>query len=238
MNGQAQSDETIAANTQKTTGDEAIVDNAALQREPRWPSVLAVLGVVGLYAALPASLNVGPRWLVGALVSVLLLLSIWAHQTERHGLNQFFGYAILAVETTALVGSLILLVGALPQQSEKPVVMLRSAGALWVTNVLVFALWYWRLDAGGPHRRDARIGHESGAILFPQMTLAPDAPAYDANWSPNFVDYLFLAFNTSTALSPTDAPFLSRWAKMLMMVQASISLTVIALLAARAINVL
>jgi uncharacterized membrane protein len=103
---------------------------------------------------------------------------------------------------------------------------------LWITNILVFATWYWRLDAGGPHGRDQRPGHTEGAFLFPQMTMK------DPTWSPNFMDYLFLAFNTSTALSPTDTLVLSRWAKFLMMVQASISLMVIVLLAARAVNIL
>jgi hypothetical protein len=111
---------------------------------------------------------------------------------------------------------------------------------LWLTNILVFALWYWRLDAGGPHGRESEPGHSDGAFLFPQMTILHDAKAagnFDA-WSPNFVDYLFLAFNTSTAFSPTDTPALARWAKLLMMLQSLISLTVLALLAARAVNIL
>ena len=101
-------------------------------------------------------------------------------------------------------------------------------------------MWYWRLDAGGPHQRELTPGHTDGAFLFPQMTMDPAAKiaAGEHNWEPNFVDYLFLAFNTSTALSPTDVPVLSRWAKILMMIQALISLLVIALLAARAVNIL
>ena len=124
---------------------------------------------------------------------------------------------------------------AVPKHEIDPRTLLRSAVALWVTNVLVFALWYWRLDAGGPHERDKVPGHKDGAFLFPQMNLETSS---ELNWSPNFVDYLFLAFNTSTAFSPTDTPALSRWAKILMMLQATISLTVLALLAARAVNVL
>ena len=106
--------------------------------------------------------------------------------------------------------------------------------------ILVFALWYWRLDAGGPHGRDLRFGHPDEAFLFPQMTMHPEAKlkAGEEAWSPNFVDYLFLAFNTSTALSPTDVPVLTRWAKVLMMLQSLISLTVLVLLAARAVNIL
>ena len=109
-----------------------------------------------------------------------------------------------------------------------------------MSNILVFALWYWRLDAGGPHGRDAQLGHVAGAFLFPQLTMLPDAKtgAGQEHWSPNFFDYLFLAFNTSTAFSPTDTPVLARWGKVLMMLQSIISLAVLAILAARAVNIL
>jgi len=132
------------------------------------------------------------------------------------------------------------LIRALPAHKESPTELLLSAVALWFTNILVFALWYWRLDAGGPHGRDSRAGHPDGAFLFPQMTMQPGSQAdtEEPEWSPNFLDYLFLAFNTSTAFSPTDAPVLERWGKALMMLQSLISLTVIALLAARAVNIL
>ena len=120
-----------------------------------------------------------------------------------------------------------------------PLMLLRSAAALWVTNILVFASWYWRLDAGGPHARHLNGCHTKGDFLFPQMTLAPGTQKpIDPDWSPGFVDYLFLAFNTSTAFSPTDSPVLSRWAKGAMMLQSSISLATLALLAARAVNIL
>jgi len=109
-----------------------------------------------------------------------------------------------------------------------------------VSNILIFASWYWRLDGGGPQQRALTRGHVDGAFLFPQMTMHPEAriAAGEQEWQPNFVDYLFLAFNTSTAFSPTDVPVLSRWAKLLMMIQAMISLLVIALLAGRAVNIL
>jgi uncharacterized membrane protein len=138
-----------------------------------------------------------------------------------------------------MIVSVVLLIAALPSHKESPTELLKSAAALWTTNVLVFALWYWRLDAGGPHGRDSRRGHPDGAFLFPQMTLPQDRKvAAQHTWSPNFVDYLFIAFNTSTAFSPTDVPVLARWGKLLMMLQSIISLTVVVLLAARAVNVL
>jgi uncharacterized membrane protein len=101
-----------------------------------------------------------------------------------------------------------------------------------------FAAWYWKLDAGGPYARAKVKRHEDGAFLFPQMALHEESPAKPYSWHPRFIDYLFLSFNTSTALSPTDTQILSRWAKALMMLQSLISLTIIVLLAARAVNIL
>jgi hypothetical protein len=138
-----------------------------------------------------------------------------------------------------MILSVILLVSALASHKQSPSALLLSAASLWFTNILVFALWYWRLDAGGPHGRDSRLRHAEGAFLFPQMTMpVGDGREHSPSWSPHFVDYLFLAFNTSTAFSPTDTPALARWAKAMMMFQSLISLTVLALLAARAVNIL
>jgi hypothetical protein len=146
---------------------------------------------------------------------------------------------LLGVVTAAMLWSLALLVWSLPRHTLSPLALLRSAAALWVTNILVFASWYWRLDAGGPHARRISVCHTKGDFLFPQMTLAPGtSKPFDPTWTPGFVDYLFLAFNTSTAFSPTDSPVLARWAKMAMMLQSSISLATLALLAARAVNIL
>ena len=125
---------------------------------------------------------------------------------------------------------------------EAPGALLRAAGSLWVTNVLVFALWYWRLDAGGPHERDRHVGLLNSSFLFPQM-LKPgnqdrDIGPESSTWAPHFVDYLFLAFNTSTAFSPTDTAVLSRSAKLGMMTQGLISLAIVVLLAARGVGIL
>lgn len=208
--------------------------------EPRWPAFIAVLAVGGLYTALPPALTLGPNWLFSSLVLVLLIPTIVSHHTGKHRLNAIFGFAVDGVLTLGLIISVTLLIGALPAHKEAPEELLISAASLWTTNILVFALWYWRLDAGGPHQRDKRPGHTDGAFLFPQMTMSEEAlkQAGQENWSPNFVDYLFLAFNTSTAFSPTDTPALARWAKVLMMLQSLLSLLIIALLAARAVNIL
>ena len=209
--------------------------------EPRWPALVALLGAGGLYAALPASLLVGgPRWLVLGVVVLLLVPTLISHHRGNHVLNQILGYILNCVVTAAMIASLALLIEALNTHKLPAQQLLHSAGALWLTNILVFASWYWRLDGGGPHQRALTPGHTDGAFLFPQMTMDPAAKiaAGEHEWEPNFIDYLFLAFNTSTAFSPTDFPVLSRWAKILMMIQSLISLLVVALLAARAVNIL
>jgi len=206
----------------------------------RWPATLALLAIGVLHYALPSSLTPGPDWLLLALVVLLLIPAKIARREGRHDINQVLGYVIMAIVTAELVTSLALLIAGLPSHRDPPKTLLVSATALWVSNILVFASWYWRLDAGGPNEREVRGTHTGGAFLFPQMMLDPDMKAQmcDGAWSPDFIDYLFLAFNTSTAFSPTDVPVLTRWAKLLMMTQSIISLTTVVILAARAVNIL
>ena len=195
--------------------------------------MVALLAVAGLRYALPSSLSVGPDWVLAAIVSLMLVPTAFLHRTGRHTANQIAGYLVTGVVTADMMVSLGLLITRLPEHKETPKELLVAAAGLWISNILVFASWYWRLDAGGPNARDRREHHHSGAFLFPQMTLDGGQ-----RWKPGFVDYLFLAFNTSTAFSPTDVPVLSRWAKVMMMLQATISLGTVAILAARAVNVL
>jgi len=209
-------------------------------QEPRWHAMVALFAVGGLRVALPRELAIGPDWLFLVVVGVLTAAYWLAGHFEKHKLATFLGYFVIAVVTADMTWSLCLLVAALPQHKESSQALLRSACELWVTNILVFASWYWRLDAGGPYARELRGEHTDGAFLFPQMTLSQEAQVAmgEDQWSPGFIDYLFLAFNTSTAFSPTDSPVLSRWAKVLMMIQSLISLSTVALLAARAVNIL
>jgi hypothetical protein len=208
--------------------------------EPRWPAILALLAVSALQLAIPKSLAVGPAWALMIVVVILLIPTIWARKMGQHSLNQILGHIVTAIVTADMVWSLGLLVRALPSHKESPQDLLRSAAALWVTNILVFASWYWRLDAGGPRARELRGVHTEGAFLFPQMTLSKEVRKSMGEdcWSPGFVDYLFLSFSASTAFSPTDSPVLTKWAKVLMMIQALISFATVALLAARGINIL
>jgi hypothetical protein len=209
--------------------------------EPHWPAVVAMLAIAGLYAALPPTLLAGaPGWLLVAAVGLLLIAITIARHRRNVLLSQFLGYILNGLVTLGLIVSLAMLVVEATRHNVTPQQLLLSAAALWVANFLVFASWYWRLDAGGPHKRALTLGHSDGAFLFPQMAMPHEAKmaAGEHDWEPNFVDYLFLAFNTSTAFSPTDVPVLSRWAKSLMMIQAMISLLVLALLAGRAVNIL
>src|SRR6266487_6007528 len=124
--------------------------------EPRWQALLAFLAIGGIYLALPPWVIVGPIWLLPALIAVLLVPTVVTHRMGRHSLNHALGIAISAITTLALIGSVILLVTALPSHNEAPLRLLGSGAALWLTNVLVFALWYWRLDGGGPTVRERR----------------------------------------------------------------------------------
>lgn len=208
--------------------------------EPRWPVLMAILAVGGIASALPERLALGPPWLLLLIVCVLSVPAMLTHHRRYPTVQLVLGHMLSTVITLFMLTSLGLLVRELLAHKEAPADLLGSAGILWISNVLVFASWYWRLDAGGPHRRASRVGHPTGAFLFPQMS-AGEAHRRERDgspWSPHFVDYLFLAFNTSTALSPTDAPVLSRWAKALMMLQSLISLSVIVILVGRAINIL
>ena len=202
--------------------------------------MFALLAAAAISFALPESLSVGPSWLLLALVLLLLIPTIISHQVGQHSWNHFFGIVANAVVTAGLGGSLVLLVSALPARKESPVTLLTSAFLLWISNILTFALWYWRLDGGGPMVRHHRAPYGSRAFFFPQLQIESGerkAMGVD-HWTPEFVDYLFVAFNLSTAFSPTDTLVLSRWAKLMTMAQALISLAIVILLVARGINVL
>jgi hypothetical protein len=209
-----------------------------LEPEPRWPALIAIGATGCMFLFMPERLTFGPNWLLLVAVAILTVPTVITRRVGHARLNYLFGLSLSGVVTCALVWSLGMLIAGLSTKKENPEELLRAAVALWISNILVFACWYWRLDAGGPHARDLRRFHTDGAFLFPQMTLPVNSKLVKANWRPGFVDYLFLAFNTSTAFSPTDSPVLSRWAKLLMMVQSGISLGTLAILAARAINIL
>jgi hypothetical protein len=210
------------------------------QPEPRWQVILALLAVAGIYMALPRELVVGPTWLLPLMVVVLLIPTVFAHRTGRHSLNHVLGIVIGALITVGLIASVVLLVITIPGRKEPPLALLRAGGSLWLTNVLVFALWYWRLDSGGPRARETKHEFGSRSFVFPQMQIEKmERKTFGVDrWRPGFVDYLFIAFTTSSTFGPTDVPVLTHWAKLLTMTQIVISLTIMVLLISRAIGVL
>jgi hypothetical protein len=213
------------------------------QPEPRWPAALALFAAAALPLALPRSLTLAPALALVSTNVVLLTGAILSHKHKRIKLTDTFSYANLGLLTLSMLYSLATLVLGLLHHGESALMLLRSATILWFANVIVFAAWYWRLDAGGPHARDGRKAHMEGAFLFPQMAV--DAPgrkgvslAEAENWRPGFIDYFALSFYTATAFSPTDVLVLSRWAKLMMMIQAVMAFGTVILLTARAVNIL
>jgi hypothetical protein len=208
--------------------------------EPRWQALLAFIAVAGIQLALPRSLVVGPTWLLPAIIAISLAPTIVTHRMGKHSLNHGLGIFSSIIITLALIGSVFLLITTLPSHREPPLRLLLSGAELWLTNVLVFALWYWRLDGGGPNVRERRREFGSRSFVFPQMQLEKiERGRFGVDgWRPGFVDYLFIAFTQSSTFGPTDAPLLARWAKLLAIVQIFISLMIVILLISRAVGVL
>jgi uncharacterized membrane protein len=215
------------------------VTQAPVHKKPpqpivRWPPLLATLGAAGCFLALPRSLRAGPPWIWFSGLGILVGATIIARRRDNDRLNQIFGVSLLVLLTMVLCWSVGALVWTLPEHLESPQDLVRSAVLVWCSNVLVFASWYWRLDGGGPNVREDLHAHEADAFLFPQLQGADPQP----NWRAGFVDYLFLAFTTSTAFSPTDTPVLSRWGKVAMMCQATVSFIIVAVLVAHAVSII
>jgi hypothetical protein len=210
------------------------------RRDLFWPAQLAVLAAIALYFALPAKLTVGPTWLIPALEIVLFLGLVITSpmRTVRHypRWRRRLGLATIALVSAAYLASLGLLTHYLLRGGKAGGRSLIFAGiTLWVTNVLIFSIWYWELDRGGPVtrmlERDAKPD-----FLFPQMSDAREwAPK---GWRPSFLDYLYVSLTNATAFSPTDTMPLSEVAKSLMGVQAVAALVTVGLVVARAVNIL
>jgi hypothetical protein len=200
-----------------------------------WPSAVAVVIAGVAYALLPDRLREGPRWLLPVLVLLLVATGAGSRWRGYERITPWIGRALTVLVTIALVASVTLLVTTLPNTHTPGRDLLAYAVLLWILNIVVFALWYWEIDGGGPHARHPGL-YKAPDFSWPQFQIDPDnASSY---WMPAFIDYLFLAFNTSTAFGPTDTMILSRPAKVLMMTQSGLALVILALLAARAINML
>ncbi|MHB8646588.1 MAG: hypothetical protein ACYDAR_12440 [Thermomicrobiales bacterium] len=209
-------------------------DERHWRHAPRWEALLAALAIGSAYAILPDNLRLGPRWLLAVLIVVCAIPLNWARFVGNYRLVRIFGMILTALVTAAITASAVLLIVRLPGGKTPPTQLLRDGAVIWGANILVFAIWYWELDCGGPHARHIKR-YTSTDFLFPQFTIPGSE---ESTWSPMFLDYLFLSFNTSAAFSPTDTLILSRPPKVLMMLQSLISIAVVAVLVSRAINTL
>ncbi|HEX4206850.1 MAG TPA: hypothetical protein VHZ51_22140 [Ktedonobacteraceae bacterium] len=219
-------------------GNDPQLPRHSTRRPPRWTAALGAIVLGLLYAALPEEMTYGPNWLPLALIIILLLPFPISHLLKKplpHVPARILTFALLAVVTLALATAVMLLVYTLPHRSAGAP-LLGDALLLWLVNVLVFSLWYWEVDGGGPLKRHL-AGHPAADFMFPQQQIAQQG-GDQGGWAPHFVDYLFVAFTGATAFSPTDTFPLTRKAKGLMMVEAILAFTIIVLVAARAVNIL
>jgi hypothetical protein len=219
-----------------------------------WIARCAVVVVVVLQLLVINELSFGPRWLAPTIeLAMLIPLSIgtaWTQgsvpkaTTDRHWqtvernrlLVRRAALLLTAVMSIMNCGALIDLVRALLHGlPESGTTLLVDALNIWVTNIIIFALWFWNIDRGGPPRSGFSRS-VAADFLFPQMTLT--TPPQAANWVPGFIDYLYLSFTNATAFSPTDTMPLTARAKLLMMIEAIVSLLTVVLVAARAVNIL
>ena len=206
--------------------------------EPVWHAQATVLAAIALQLLLPTRLTEGPRWLLPALEGALLLGLATA--TPRQLVHEHLGRRRAALALTGLVSianiiSLVLLSKELLRHGTPNPRQLITAGALiWLTNVLIFSLWYWETDRGGPGPRAA--GHDGPPdFLFPQMS---DDRIEPVDWRPQFIDYLYVSLTNAMAFSPTDTMPLSPRAKTVMGLQSLVSLVTLGLIVARAVNIL
>ncbi|MER6460683.1 hypothetical protein ACWC4D_12975 [Streptomyces sp. NPDC001288] len=211
----------------------------ATRGEPRWAVTAVILVAVALQLMLPHRLALQPYWALPVLELALLagLIAGNPRRVEpRTRWLRLLGLALTGVISLANGWAAVRLVAGLVDGTEGAEAgpLLLTGGGIWLTNVIVFALWYWEWDRGGPMAR-VRGHHQYADFLFVQMQSPETAPP---DWEPAFLDYLYLSFTNSTAFSPTDVMPLSRWAKMLMMLQSSVSLVTVVLVVARAVNIL
>jgi uncharacterized membrane protein len=208
--------------------------------EARWQATLAVVAVIALQLPLPGRLTLlHPAWLLPVLEILLLLALVTANPrriNRESAAIRSMSLALALILSLANAYAVARLVTGLVQGTEGNTAgpLLVTGGVIWLTNVIIFALWYWEFDRGGPIARANGIRHYPD-FQFVQMASPQMAPP---DWEPAFGDYLYLSFTNAAAFSPTDVMPLSRWAKMAMTVQALVSIMTVALVVARAVNIL
>jgi len=205
--------------------------------QPRWPASLALLTCVALYIVLPGRLVIGPRWLIPALIILSLIpLSLRRHRhpDESPRVRQLT-LSLITLVTLANVTSMVLLVQRLLNTSvSQGRALIYSAVSVWLTNIIIYGIWFWEIDRGGPTRRAAglKIVYD---LQFPQLENPQLAPV---DWEPKFTDYLYTSFANGTSFAPADAMPLSRRMKILFVTESMVSFITVAVVAARAVNIL
>jgi hypothetical protein len=214
---------------------------AAERGEHWWPVALAILVAAGLHVALPAEYRIQPGWVVPVVLLALLCVLIAGDpgriDRQQPWLRLVLGITIAFITVATMLAAVRLVADILTNNkvfANHPGGLLAAGGVIWVTNIIAFGLWYWDLDRGGAAAR-AHHPDRNPAFVFPEMLHHDYVPA---TWVPKFVDYLSLSFWTSTAVSPTDISAIKPWAKLMMMLEAGCSIVLVALVIARAINVL
>jgi uncharacterized membrane protein len=207
--------------------------------EQRLPVGVAVTVAIALQLELPAHLQLGTRWVLPALEGGVLLSLVVANPRRIDRASTVLRMAsitLIALASLANAWSSARLVGGLINgtegESARP--LLTAGASIYLTNIIVFSLWYWDWDRGGPVAR-AKAERIYPDFLFPQMATPAVAPP---DWRPSYLDYLYLSFTNATAFSPTDTMPLARWAKMLMLLQSAVAIVTVALVVARAVNIL
>ena len=210
-----------------------------IRDESRWPPALAILLVLFLMATLPGHVIALPVWVSYLATLAVLVPMVGVALTAGNPVWVSIERTIIILFATIYVANTIVqlaeMVGivTLHPGSANPLSLLTSSVAIWVANVLTFSMLYWQIDGGGPAVRASDLSAKPDWV-FPQLAKPEDLPP---DWRPLFLDYLYLGYNTATAFSPTDALPLTRRAKMLMMIESTISLLTMVIILSRAINI-
>jgi hypothetical protein len=239
---------TAAVEASRAAGGQREAENPAWLRktagEARWGVALCTAAAIALQLPVPGRLILArPSWVLPMCEGLLLIGLVAAnpHRINRESRairSLSLGLAALISLANAWAAAELVteLVGGMGPSTAGP--LLVTGGSIWLTNVIVFALWYWEFDQGGPVARANMDGKRYPDFLFAQMTVSDNPHLSAKDWEPAFADYLYLAFTNATAFSPTDTLPLSRWAKLAMTLQSAVSLITAALLIARAVNIL
>ena len=230
-------------NLPRQVGKEAVPAwRRVTQGEPRWQVSLAIAAAIALQLVMPSRLvPVHPSWVFPAVDALLVAGLIIANprRIDRQSvILRYTSLTLIALISLANVWSAVILIddlihGTGPVATQAPTLLV-DGGSIWLTNVIAFSLWYWELDRGGPVARALGVKPYPD-FQFVQMVSPELAPP---GWEPMFADYFYLSFTNASAFSPTDVMPMSRWAKMVMLIQSAASLVTVALVIARAVNIL